>query len=131
MTGYATYQWYQRVEEQAKHLGFRLGHSKHGNYRQEFGDIVALFPAESALPVYSRDAEIFCGTFAEVEKFLAGWARAQQYDAMLRMTDDRRRKKFEAREVERQRVARVKKEQKEMWGKLANKSEKEMERISV
>lgn len=119
MSGYATYQWYQRVEEQAKHLGFRLDQPRH--YYKEIGDVVSLYPADSALPIYSRDAEIWTGTFKEVELFLTGWAKAQQYDAMLRMTDDRRRKKFEAAEVERQRVAQVKKEQKEMWSKLANK----------
>jgi hypothetical protein len=35
--------------------------SKLGNFRQEYGDVVALMPKEDALPIYSRDAEIFFG----------------------------------------------------------------------
>ncbi len=129
MSGYATYQWYQRVESQARDLGFRLDQPRH--YYQETGDVVSLYPLDNALPIYSRDAEIYTGTFADVERFLTGWTRAQQYDAMLRMTDDKRRKKFENAERERQRVAKLKAEKREVFGVLANKTKKETERIAV
>ena len=129
MSGYATYQWYQRVESQALDLGFRLDRPRH--YYKETGDVVSLYPLDDALPIYSRDAEIYTGTFADVERFLTGWTRAQQYDAMLRMTDDKRRKKFEDAERERQRVAKLNAEKREVFGVLANKTKKETERIAV
>lgn len=129
MSGYATYQWYRRVEEQARDLGFRLDQPKH--YYKETGDVVSLYPLDDALPIYSRDADIYTGTFADVEKFLTGWVKAQQYDMMLRMSNDKKRKAYEAKEVERQRMARLKAEKREVFGVLANKTKKETERIAV
>lgn len=116
MSGYATYQRWQKIEEQALHLGFRLGgpSSRNGWSRLEDGDMVSLYPADDALPVYSRDADIWTGSFREIEIFLNGWARAQQYDHLLRMTDDRRRKRYEAAEVARQAEQRKKEEQKQI-----------------
>ena len=113
MTGYATYLHCQRVAEQANKLGFRLGHPKHGHWSNDL-DQVTLYPAEKALPIYSRDADIFTGTFREVEIFLAGWSTAQQYDAMLSMTTDKRRKQYEDRELARRAEQRKRKEQAEM-----------------
>jgi hypothetical protein len=125
MSGYETYMRYQRIEAQAKELGFRLANPKHGNWGRsdEFGerDVVALYPNESALPVFTRDAEIFSGTFSQVQTFLSGWARAQQYDMMLRLSDSKKRTKAEAREVERQRIAQEKAEQRKMFAILKNK----------
>ena len=112
MSGYTTYQRWQRIEEQAMIAGFRLGKPKH--YNEPTYDMVALYPADDALPVYSRDAELFVGTFSDVEIFLAGWSRAQQYDHFLRMTDDKRRSKFEAAERARQAERRKREEQAEL-----------------
>ena len=112
MSGYTTYQRWQRIEEQAMIAGFRLGKPKH--YNEPTYAMVSLYPADDALPVYSRDAELFVGTFSDVEIFLAGWSRAQQYDHFLRMTDDRRREKFEAAERARQAERRKREEQEEM-----------------
>ena len=130
MSGYETYMRYQRIEAQAKELGFRIGNPKHGNWGRgdEFGDrdVVAIYPAEEALPVFSRDAEIFSGTFSQVNVFLAGWARAQQYDMMLRISDEKKRKKYEAKEIERQRLAKEREEKKKMFAILANKDEKDL-----
>lgn len=124
MSGYETYMRYQRIEAEAKALGFRIGNPKHGNWGRadEFGsqDVVALFPADDALPVYSRDAEIFSGTFNQVQTFLHGWTRAQSYDMMLRMSDDKKRKKYEAKEVERQRFMREKIEKQKVFAILKN-----------
>lgn len=129
MSGYETYMRYQRIEAQAKDLGFRLSNPKHGNWGRsdEFGerDVVALYPNESALPVFSRDAEIFSGTFGQVQTFLSGWARAQQYDMMLRISDEKKRKKYEDRERERQRIAIEKAEQRKMFAILKNKDLKD------
>ncbi len=119
MSGYATYQWYQRVESQARGLGFRLDQPRH--YYKEIGDVVSLYPLDDALPAYSRDAEIYSGTFADVERFLTGWFKAQQYDSLLGMTTGERREKFEARHTERLRREAIKREQKEMWQVLSDK----------
>ncbi len=129
MSGYNTYTKYQRIEAQAKSLGFRLGRPGHHYSSRENGDMVSLYPDDTALPIYCRDAEIWTGTFDGIELFLTGWAKAQQYDAMLRLTDDKRRKQYEAKEVERQRIAREREEKRKMFAILANKSEKEVDKI--
>ncbi len=130
MTGFSTYMRWQRIEEQAKTLGFRLGNPKHGHWGGSDGsDTVALFPDDNALPVFSRDADIFEGTFSQVETFLTGWARAQQYDAMLRMSDEKKRKKYEDKERERQRLAAERLEKRKMFAALADKTEAEVDKL--
>jgi len=83
MSGYQTILNLRRLEERVDLLGFRMGNSKHGNYRQEFGDLVALFPKDQELPIYSRDAEIFIGTLEGMEIWLNGFEKAREYDRML------------------------------------------------
>lgn len=95
MSGYQTIQRIRRLEDQVDKLGFRMGNSKHGNFRQEFGDIVALFPKEDCLPVYARDAELFTGTLEELEVWIRGVEWARGYDMLLRATDDKKRVKQE------------------------------------
>jgi hypothetical protein len=130
MSGYTTYKRWSRIEEQAKSLGFRLASPKSGwGATSSDQDEVAVFPDIDALPVYSRDAELFIGTFSQVEIFLTGWARAQQYDMLLRMSDDKKRKTYEAKEVERQRLAKEREEKKKMFAILADKSEKEIDKL--
>jgi hypothetical protein len=114
MSGYTTYTRWQRIEEQAKTLGFRLANPKHGWGGGSEPDQVALYPDGEALPIFSRDADIFTGTFGQVETFLTGWVRAQQYDAILGTVDDKRRKKYEDRELARQAEQRKRKEQAEL-----------------
>jgi hypothetical protein len=116
MSGYSTYIRWQRIEEQAQSLGFRLANPKHGHWgTSEPGvDQVALYPDGESLPVYTRDAEIFVGTFGQVETFLTGWARAQQYDMMLRICDNKKRKTHEDRERARQAEQKKREEQKQM-----------------
>ena len=120
MSGYQTYTRWQRIEEQALNLGFRLGmpRASGGWNRMEDGDMVTLYPAEGALPVYTRDADIWTGSFRDCEIFLNGWARAQQYDQLLRMTDDKRRKRYEDAEVARQALRKKREEQAEMLSVL-------------
>ena len=118
MSGYTTYTRWQRIEAQAKQLGFRLGHPKHGWGREDTTDMVTLYPDGDALPVFSRDADIYYGTFRDIEIFMAGWARAQQYDMMLRIADDKKRKKYEDKERARQAEQRRREEQKQMMAVL-------------
>lgn len=101
----------------------------HGWSRQQDGDMVSLYPDNEALPVYSRDAELFIGTFYQVETFLAGWAKAQEYDYLLRLSDDKRRKKYEVKERERQRLVKEREEKKKVFAILSTRNEKELEEI--
>lgn len=125
MAGYSEYIRFQRIEEQAKLLGFRLAHSKSGSWgTNDYRGLVGLYPLdEKALPVYNRDAELFCGSFDQLESFLLGWAKAQQYDYFLKSCDNKRRKKFEQAERKRQEDARIKAEQQAMWKVLKEKTD--------
>lgn len=104
MAGYALLLRIRRLEEQCAQMGFRMAHSKHG-YAREFGDVVALYPAEDALPVYSRDAELFVGTFDDLERWLQGVEWAQRYYKMLRLVDDKKVARKEQDERNRRLVA--------------------------
>jgi len=113
MSGYYTYNRWKRIEESAEKLGFRLGNPKHG-WNHDNQDLVALFPADNALPIYSRDADIFTGTFHEVEVWLDGWSRARVYDQMLGLSTDKKRARAEDRERARQVERRKREEQAEL-----------------
>lgn len=83
MAGYQTILNLHRLEERVDRLGMRMGLPRHGNYQQEFGDLVALMPKDDSLPIYSRDAELFIGTLEQMEHWLNGWEKMRQYHRML------------------------------------------------
>ena len=83
MAGYNAIQTWRKLEERVDRLGMRMGLPRHGNYQREFGDLVALMPKEDSFPVYSRDAELFIGTLEQMEHWLNGWEKMQQYHRML------------------------------------------------
>ena len=83
MAGYHAIIALRRLEERVDKMGFRMGNPRHGNYRNEFGDLVALFPKDDTLPIYSRDAELFIGTLEQMEHWLNGWEKMQTYHRML------------------------------------------------
>lgn len=83
MSGYSTILRIRKLEVEIDRLGMKMGAHKHGTYRQEFGDVVALFPKDDALPIYSRDAELFVGTLEEMEVWLLGWQKSYEYHRML------------------------------------------------
>ena len=113
MSGYYTFNRWKRIEESAEKLGFRLGNPRHG-WSGSDHDLVSLFPAEDALPIYSRDADVFTGTFHDVEVWLDGWSRAQAYDQMLGLSTDKKRAAAEDRERARQVERRKREEQAEL-----------------
>lgn len=78
--GYGDYLQAQRIIEMANRLGFKTVTSK---YSDRWGDRVALVPLNEALPVYSRDAELFSGTFNEVECWLRGVEWTKTYHEIL------------------------------------------------
>jgi hypothetical protein len=83
MAGYHLILRIRRLEEEVDRMGLRMGNPKNGGYRQEFGDVVSLFPKDDELPIYSRDAELFAGTLEEMEVWLRGFQKAQEYHRML------------------------------------------------
>ena len=84
MSGYQTVLRFRRIEEEITSLGFRWGNSKRGSWGDRgYDDIVALYPADDALPVYARDAELFVGSIEELEIWLRGFRQARDYDYML------------------------------------------------
>jgi hypothetical protein len=85
MSGYNTVLKVRRLEQEIEALGFRWGNSKHGAWgNREYGDVIALYPKDDeALPIYSRDAELFVGTIEELEVWLLGFKKAREYDRLI------------------------------------------------
>ena len=123
MSGYRDMLRIQRIEKEANLLGFRLGNPKNGDYHREWGDLVSAYPKDDCFPMYSRDAELFCGTFSQLENFLMGWEKAQQYDMLLRLSDEKKRKIAEEKTRERHRLEALKIEQKRVWDILDTKEQ--------
>lgn len=71
----------------------RLGHTK--SVWDSAIDYVAVMPEDDALPIYSRDAELFIGTLEELEVWLRGVDWARSYDAMLKISNPTRREQKE------------------------------------
>ena len=64
MAGYNTIIKIRRLEEECERIGFMMSHADH--YHKDYGDVVAVRPKDqNSLPIYSRDAELFVGTFEE------------------------------------------------------------------
>lgn len=94
MSGYHTILRMRRLEEEVAKLGFMFAHPKH-RYGDE-QDMVALKPIDAdTVPIYSRDAEIFCGTLEQLEVWLRGVAWARDYDMLLKVSDEKRRARKE------------------------------------
>jgi hypothetical protein len=108
MSGYQSILALRRLEEQVDKLGFMFCHPKHGNYGDI--DMVALRPKDdAAVPIYSRDAEVFTGTLQDLMVWLRGVEWARQYDYMLKLSDDKKRERAELKE--RERLAEMRKRQ--------------------
>ena len=109
MAGYQTIQILRRLETEVNNLGFMFSNPKNG-WSNDISDRVALKPKDAdALPFYSRDAEIFCGTLEELQVWLRGVTWAREYDAMLRLSNSKKRERKEQDERNRQ-LARLLKE---------------------
>jgi len=89
------------VRELADFFGFRLGRRPHSGFGDSAIDPIALYPKDSCLPTYSRDACLFAGSLSDVENFLDGIRWARNYDNMIGATSDKRREQYEAKEVAR------------------------------
>jgi hypothetical protein len=108
MTGWDTIQQIRRIEEQIGHLGFKFSKSRNSDWTDSHGAL-SLVPLDpDALPIYSRDAELFVGSLERLEDWLAGVKWARDYDMMLRLSDEKKRNNAEQKERNRQLMKTIK-----------------------
>lgn len=94
MAGYDTVRLVHRLEEEVAELGLQMCYSQH-QYGSEHGDIVCLKPTDTGVPIYSRDADLFNGTLAELAVWLRGIKWARNYDTMIKISDEKKRERKE------------------------------------
>jgi hypothetical protein len=96
MSGYNTVLQVRRLEEDLSLLGFMMCYPKHGWGAERGVDYVAVKPKDQdSLPIYARDAEMFCGTIDDLRSWIDGVKWARDYDRMLRLSDDKKRERKE------------------------------------
>jgi hypothetical protein len=93
--GYDTLLKIRRFEKTVEELGMRIGHPKHGGWSRNDENVLALFPLNEELPVFSRDAELFVGTLEAAEIWIQGLEWSRNYDYLLRVSDDKKRTRKE------------------------------------
>jgi hypothetical protein len=102
MSGWETIQKIKRVEQLIDELGFKFAKSKHSEWTDNHGALSLKPKDPDALPLYSRDAELFIGTVDRLEDWLAGVQWAREYDRMLKLSDEKKRGAAEQKERNRQ-----------------------------
>ena len=117
MSGWETIQRIKRVEQLIDELGFKFAKSKHSEWPDNHGALSLKPKDPDALPIYSRDAELFIGTIERLEDWLAGVRWAREYDMMLKLTDEKKRNNAEQKERNRQ-LMRTLKEGKRVEGTI-------------
>jgi len=98
MSGWNTIERIRRIEEQVDKLGFKFSKSKHSDWTEDHGALSLVPKDHDALPIYSRDAELFVGSLERLEDWMAGVRWAREYDMMLHLSDDKKRVKAEQKE---------------------------------
>ena len=102
MAGYSAIQALRRLETEVNNLGFMFAPSKN-SWNTDISDRVSLKPKDAdSLPIYTRDAEIFCGTLEELQVWIRGVHWAREYDTMLRLSTAKKRERKEQDERNRQ-----------------------------
>ena len=91
MSGWNTIQRIRRIEQLIDELGFKFSKSKHTDWSEDHGSLSLVPKDQDALPIYSRDAELFVGSLERLEDWLAGVKWARDYDMMLQLSDDKKR----------------------------------------
>lgn len=95
MNGYQAILRLRRLEEAVDKLGFVITAPKHGSWSDEH-DQVGLKPKDAeSVPIYARDAEVFCGTLDQLNVWINGVMWARQYDYMLKVSDEKKRERKE------------------------------------
>jgi hypothetical protein len=95
MSGWNTIQRIKQIEAQIDLLGFKFSKSKHGDWTDNHGALSLVPKDHEALPIYSRDAELFVGSLERLEDWLAGVKWARDYDMLLRLSNDTKRSRKE------------------------------------
>jgi hypothetical protein len=101
MAGWNTIERIRRIEEAVDKLGFKFSKSKHGDWTDDHGALSLVPKDADALPIYSRDAELFVGSLERLEDWMSGVRWAREYDMMLKLSDDDKRAKAEQKEKNR------------------------------
>jgi len=96
-----------RLREKAHALGFMLTYGRN-SYSYSDSGTICLQPRDDELPLYARDAELFYGTVEELTAWLTGVEWARNYDAMIKLTTNDKRKAAEQTERNRQLMYAVK-----------------------
>ena len=95
MAGYGIVLQIERLKTELDKLGFMMCYSKHGS-SSSYHETVAIRPKDSdALPIYSRDAELFAGSLDNLDRWIQGVKWARDYDRMLKVSDDKKRARKE------------------------------------
>jgi hypothetical protein len=102
MSGWNTIERIRRIEKQIDALGFKFSKSKHSAWSDDHGALSLVPKDPDALPIYSREAELFIGSVERLEDWLAGVRWAREYDMMLKLGDDKKRAAAEQKERNRQ-----------------------------
>ena len=102
MSGWNTIQRLRRIEEEIDKIGFKFAKCKHGDFTDLHGALSLVPKDADALPIYSRDAELFVGSIERLEDWLSGVKWARDYDRMCKISDDEKRSKAEQKERNRQ-----------------------------
>jgi hypothetical protein len=102
MAGWNTIERIRRIEEQVDKLGFKFSKSKHSDWSEDHGALSLVPKDHEALPIYTRDAELFVGSLERLEDWMSGVRWAREYDMMLKLSDDEKRAKAEQKERNRQ-----------------------------
>ena len=97
MAGYQSVIELRRLEADLDSMGLMLCNPKHGGWTGDnYSDRAGVKPKdEDALPIYTRDAELFTGTLEQIRTWMVGVKWARDYDMMLRMSDEKKRAKKE------------------------------------
>jgi hypothetical protein len=98
MSGWNTIERIRRLEEEIDKLGFKFAKSKHSDWTDDHGALSLKPKDPNALPIYSRDAELYVGSVEGLETWLHGVRWAREYDMMLRLSDDKKRSAAEQKE---------------------------------
>ena len=95
MAGWNTIARVRRLEAEVDKLGLKFKQPRNGDWEQQERSL-ALVPKDAdALPIYSRDAELFVGTLEGLETWLQGVRWAREYDMMLKLSDEDKRARKE------------------------------------
>ena len=117
MSGWNAIERIRRIEKQIDELGFKFSKSKHSEWTEDHGALSLIPKDADALPIYSRDAELFVGSLERLEDWLAGVKWARDYDMMCRISTDEKRMAAEQKERNRK-LMRTIKEGKQVEGAI-------------